>query len=99
MSLDQTPEELATSAAAGEPRLESDFDGDTDAYHAYQDQWFATFKDEALPLVRDANRTKRWRAARRQRKAIEEHRAWCLEMSHHDYTGCRTGLTAGLCTY
>ena len=32
-----TPEELATSAAAGEPRLESDFDGDTDAYHAYQD--------------------------------------------------------------
>ena len=38
MSLDQTPEELATSAAAGEPRLESDFDGDTHAYHAYQDQ-------------------------------------------------------------
>ena len=33
-----TPEELARSAAAGEPRLESDFDGDTDAYHAYQTQ-------------------------------------------------------------
>ena len=42
-----TPEELASSsapswpgpsAAAGEPRLETDFDGDTDAYHAYQDQ-------------------------------------------------------------
>ena len=29
-----TPEELARSAAAGEPRLESDFDGDTHAYHA-----------------------------------------------------------------
>ena len=69
-----THQELARSAAAGELCLQSDFDGDTDAYHAYQDQWFATFTDEALPPVRDASRTKRWRAVRRQRKAIEEQR-------------------------
>ena len=80
-----THQELVRSAAAGEPRLDSDFDGDTDAYHAYQDQWFATFKDEALPPVRDANRTKRWKAARRQRKAIEEHRAWLLVRSDDSF--------------
>ena len=36
-----TPEELARSAAAGEPRLDTDFH-DAGAWRAYQDQWFAS---------------------------------------------------------
>ena len=45
-----TPEELARSAAAGEPRLETDF-FDAGAWRAYQDQWFAAMTGGEVLLV------------------------------------------------
>ena len=70
-----TPEQLAASAAAGEPRTEESFGGDRDAWHAYQLEWFTTFTlGEVLPMVGDNNRAKRWKAARRQHGKIEAQR-------------------------
>ena len=70
-----TPEQLAASASAGDPRLEDSFGGDCDAWHAYQAKWFSTFTlGEVLPPVGDGNRPKRWKAARRQRGKIEAQR-------------------------
>ena len=70
-----TPEQLAASASAGEPRVEDSFSGDRDAWHAYQAEWFTTFTNgEVLPPVGDGNRAKRWKAARRQHGKIEAQR-------------------------
>jgi len=70
-----TAAQLAASAAAGDARSQASFWGDTDAWHAYQDEWFATvMMGEKLPALEDANRSKRWKAARRQRGKIEEQR-------------------------
>ena len=53
------------TAAAGEPRLETDF-FDAGAWRAYQDQWFAaTTGGEVLPPVGNPDRAKRWKARRR----------------------------------
>ena len=67
---------MAASAAAGEPRSEESFAGDTAAWHAYREQFFSTVTlGETLPPVGDGDRAKRWKAARRQRGKIEEQRA------------------------
>ena len=100
------PEEFERSAAAGDPRLEPDFAGDTDAWRSHQDQWFTTFTGEALPPVGDLNRALRWKASKRQRKAIEEARLKDAisvdgKYTHNDgptgstptTTGRRTGTT------
>ena len=66
--------QLAASAAAGDPRLEADFPN-ADAWHTYQKEWFATVTmGETLPAVGDPNRSRRWKATRRQRGKIEEQR-------------------------
>ena len=71
-----TAEQLAASAAAGEPHTERTFAGDTRAWHAYQDSFFAAITlGQTLPPVGDSNRAKQWKAARRQRGKIEEQRA------------------------
>ena len=71
-----TPEQLAASAVAGEPRLEESFEGDTAAWHAYQDDFVAKLMlGKTLPPVGDADRAKLWKAARRQRGKIELQRA------------------------
>ena len=71
--------QLAASAAAGDPLLEKDFT-DVDAWHTYQNEWFATVTmGETLPAVGDSNRAKRWKATRRQRGKIEEQRARSAE--------------------
>lgn len=55
-----TPEQLAASAAAGEPRTESTFAGDTRAWHAYQDSFFSAITlGQTLPPVGDSNRRMR----------------------------------------
>ena len=69
-----TAEQLAASAAAGDPREESEFP-DRAAFQHWQDEWFSVVTmGETLPQVGDPNRAKRWKATRRQRKAIEEQR-------------------------
>ena len=69
-----TAEQLAASAAAGDPREESEF-SDRAAFQRWQDEWFSVVTmGETLPQVGDPNRAKRWKATRRQRKAIEEQR-------------------------
>ena len=67
--------QFAASASAGEPRSVGAF-ADREAWHAYQDQWFATLTDgEVLPPPgNDGNRLLRWTAARRQRGKIEAQR-------------------------
>jgi len=71
-----TPEQLAAAAAAGQPRSEESFDGDTAAWHAYQDGFFSTLTlGETLPPVGDGNRAKRWKAVRRQHGKIEAQRS------------------------
>ena len=40
-----TPEQFAASAAAGEPRSEQFFSGDSGAWHAYQDTQHAAGRD------------------------------------------------------
>ena len=69
-----TAEQLAASAAAGDPREESDF-SDRAAFQRWQDEWFSVVTmGETLPQVGDPNRAKRWKATRRQRNAIETQR-------------------------
>ena len=70
-----TAAQLGASTAAGDARSQASFSSDTDAWHAYQDEWFATvMMGEKLPALGDVNRLKRWKAARRQRGKIEEQR-------------------------
>ena len=70
-----TAAQLGASTAAGDARSQASFSSDTDAWHAYQDEWFATvMMGEKLPALGDAKRLKRWKAARRQRGKIEEQR-------------------------
>ena len=69
-----TAEQLAASAAAGDPREESEF-SDRAAFQRWQDEWFSVVTmGETLPQVGDPNRAKRWKATRRQRNAIETQR-------------------------
>ena len=75
-----TAEQLAASAAAGDPREESEFP-DRAAFQHWQDEWFSVVTmGETLPQVGDPNRAKRWKATRRQRKAIEEQTVWACKI-------------------
>ena len=64
-----TPEQLASSAAAGEPRLKTTFRGDDDAFHEYQLEWFGIFVPGQVLPPPGAERVQVWDKARRQRKA------------------------------
>ena len=69
-----TPEQFAASAAAGEPRSEQFFSGDSGAWHAYQESFYSTLLGEVLPPVGDGRRAGCWKRARRQRGKIEAQR-------------------------
>ena len=69
-----TPEQFAASAAAGEPRSEQFFSGDSGAWHAYQESFYSTLLGEVLPPVGDGRRAGCWKKARRQRGKIEAQR-------------------------
>ena len=69
-----TPEQFAASAAAGEPRSEQFFSGDSGAWHAYQESFYSTLLSEMLPPAGDGRRAGCWKRARRQRGKIEAQR-------------------------
>ena len=91
-----TAEQLAASAAAGDPREESEF-SDRAAFQRWQDEWFSVVTmGETLPQVGDPNRAKRWKATRRQRKAIEEQRQFATHMlARCAYDACLDRLFGG----
>ena len=66
-----TPDQIAASAAIGELRTQQSFEGDTEAWHTYQDSVYSKLRPgEAL----HASRPVLWKAATRQLKKIEEER-------------------------
>ena len=69
-----TPEQFAASAAAGQPRSEQFFSGDSGAWHAHQESFYSTLLGEVLPPVGDGRRAGCWKRARRQRGKIEAQR-------------------------
>ena len=69
-----TPQQLAASASVGEVRTEASFNGDTGAWHTYQETVFHTLMQGELPPVGDSERAKRWKATRRQAGKIKEQR-------------------------
>ena len=66
-----TPAQVAASAAAGKPRAKASFPND-EAWHIYQDSWFATFTSgDELPRPKESSRATHWKAAVRQQEEIE----------------------------
>ena len=66
-----TPDQIAASAAIGELRTQQSFEGDTEAWHTYQDSVYSKLRPgEAL----HASRPVLWKAATRQLKKIEAER-------------------------